>query len=143
MTMDQWKQLPDKVRYSVGSPIPPGYERRQLVRKAAVVTGISVAGGAYLTSTLVATAGQEYYPLLIPVVGPFATIFTLGDYATPPGVWFLTVDGLAQGTGVVLLIWGLTDKQEFLVKKPYGFASLQIAPSFGPEHAGVVVHGRF
>jgi len=143
LTLEEWKELPDRVRYTPGGPIPPYYEHRVMVRKAAWITGISIFGGVYLTSTLIGVADPQLYPMLIPVVGPWITIANSGGRFTPPGVWALTMNGIAQATGVGLFIWGVTDKQDFLVKKPYGFASLQISPVFGPQFAGGTISGRF
>src|SRR5688572_7394019 len=78
LTLEEWKELPDKVRYLPGGPIPPYYEHRVLVRKAAWITGISIFGGVYLTSTLAGVADPSLYPLLIPVVGPWVTIANSG-----------------------------------------------------------------
>src|SRR5690606_8425506 len=108
-----------------------------------VITGLSIFGGTYFLSTLGATADRSLYPLFIPIVGPWASIFTAGAYLEPSAAWLLVWDGIAQVTGATLFIWGMTSKQDWLVKRPYGFASLQIVPSVTTRQAGAVVIGRF
>jgi hypothetical protein len=145
MTFDEWSELPNKVRYTPGGPVPPYYEPRRMIRKAVAITGGSILGGTYLWSTLWGVADPALYPLLIPVAGPWITIVTSAQAFgfSPPAVWLLAMDGIAQTTGLVLFAWGLVDKQDFLVKKPYGFAVLRVAPALGPERAGLSVSGRF
>ena len=146
ITFEQWKDLPDKVRYTPTGPIPPYYEHRRLIKKAMAITGGSILGGVYLFSTLPAAYVPELWPLLIPVVGPWMAIYTSGaptQTLNAGSVWWLTMTGLAQGTGLVLFVWGLTDKDDWLVKRPYGFASLQVVPSVGPQFTGGFVIGRF
>lgn len=143
LTFEQWKDLPEKVRYTPGGPIPPYYEHRLMIRKGAVITGISIFGGVYLTSTLVGVVDPSTYPMLIPIAGPWITIVNNQGSIAPPAVWFLAMNGIAQATGLGLFIWGMTDKQDFLVKKPFGFASLHVSPVLMPQFAGGTVTGRF
>ncbi len=143
ITLEEWKKLPDKVRYSPGSAIPYGYEHRRTIRKAPMIVGASIFGGTYFFSTLGATADRTLYPLMIPVVGPWISLLTAGPYIDPSAAWLLTWDGIAQATGLGLFLWGVTSKQDWLIKRPYGFASLQVMPTFANDRAGALVVGTF
>lgn len=146
MTLDEWKSYPAKVKYTPGTPIPDLYTPKRSIKKAPFITGVSMLGGAYFISTAVSAGAADsgndaLLPLIIPVVGPFIAAYGPSGEITASGRWFLLWDGLVQTTGLGLMIWGLVDKQDWLIKKPYGFVS--VTPVLGPDYAGAFVQGRF
>ena len=99
---------------------------------------MSIVGGAIAVDN---DAGSEFWPMFVPVVGPFLTIATHDRNATSSVL--LAIDGLGQSAGLAMLIAGLVLENKFL---RYRGAGLELGPSvqIGASGAGVLgVEGRF
>jgi hypothetical protein len=131
-----WTLGPKQLDYREGEPIPPGYHTAERVRKGRVVGGSIMFGAGYFAALIaygVASKANdhEYWPLVIPAIGPFVTMATAnvpivkGDGA--PGV-LLLIDGLVQCGGLTLAILGFTDKKTVLLRNDVG---LRVTPLIG------------
>jgi hypothetical protein len=113
---------PSRLPYVENDPVPPGYEiqtrPRMGLAKAGLATllplyGLSVIfGGVYLGSEN--GDAKKYGPMIIPVVGPFATI---GTASTDEGTVVLLLDGLGQLTGAALFIAGMLSEEKYLARQ--------------------------
>jgi hypothetical protein len=107
-----------------GDPVPPGYHPIQRVRKGAIIGGAVPFAVLYFISVLIAAAQQDATHgqdrsaagLYFPVVGPF---ITMTQTSSAVGDVFLALDGLGQGLGAALVIYGLTSPQTVLRKDDY------------------------
>jgi hypothetical protein len=133
-----------------GDPVPPGYHPIQRVRKGAIIGGAVPFGVLYLISVLVAagqqdaTHGQDKSAagLYFPVVGPF---ITMTQTSSAVGDVFLALDGLGQGLGAALVIYGLTSPQTVLRQDDY-YGRLRVVPQplfFGRGGGGLGLTGSF
>jgi len=130
---------PSRLAYSDTEPVPPGYEIQTRpamgMAKAGIATfaplyGLSVLfGGVYLGSE--SGDAKRYGPMLIPVVGPFATI---GTADTDAGTLFLVFDGLGQLTGATLFVIGMLSEEKYLARQTAGL-NLRPEVSIGPTSA--------
>ncbi len=144
--------------WNEGEPIPPGYHPSSRVRGGLIGGGAGLFGAFYLISALVAAVGTDvcnsginchnpFWPMYIPVAGPFITIGTVGSSAT--GDIFLILDGLAQAGGVAMIIVGAIGHTVLVrndlgeAKNPLEFkvgktASVQLQPmmGMGVSHTG-------
>ena len=128
---------PSRLPYSENDPIPPGYEiqtrPRMGMAKAGIATfvplyAMSVIGGSvYLGSE--SGDAKRYGPLLIPVVGPFATIGTANDDGS---TLFFVLDGIGQITGAALFIAGMLSEEKYLGRKTAGL-NLRPEVFIGPK----------
>lgn len=146
---------PRTLPYEEGQPIPEGYILTESVRRGPVIAGAIVFGVPYVLSVSVATGNQMENAtgwLLIPGVGPFITLASREDNCDPINDGFcdtedegertlLTLDGLMQTTGLVLLIWGLASKTKRLVR--YDAAKVWVTPTRIGEGYGLGAVGRF
>lgn len=117
---------PSRLPYNESDPIPPGYEvqtrPRMGMAKAGIATfvpfyGLSVLfGGVYLGSE--GGEAKMYFPLLIPVVGPFATMGTAGTEEF--GTMILAINGIGQLTGAALFIAGMLSEEKYLARRSAG-----------------------
>jgi len=133
---------PKQLAYKEGDPIPAGYHPEKRARKGLVVGGACMFGAAYLGSLLgyafaSDNGDHEYWPLVVPVLGPFLTMATAnvplvkGDGA--PGV-LLLIDGVLQGGGVALAVLGITEKKTVLLRNDIG---VRVWPLVGPGAYGL------
>jgi hypothetical protein len=136
-----------------GDPVPPGYHPIQRIRKGAVIGGAVSFGVLYFISVLIAAAQQDTQNavhgtdksaagLYIPVVGPF---ITMTQTSSAVGDVFLAIDGLGQGLGAALLIYGLTSPQTVLRRDDY-FGRPRVVPQpllFGHHGGGLGLTGTF
>jgi hypothetical protein len=125
-------------------PVPPGYHPETRVRKGSVIAGLITFGIPYIYSSLIASIGEDanetsVRPLWVPVLGPFLEIgyshsVTL-DYA-------LVLDGLTQGLGAGLVIYGIMSPRNVLIRND--LAMVQVTPMrLGRDGNGVGFIGRF
>lgn len=145
-----------------GDPIPEGYRqdtqsRGGLVKGGAAtlfsVYGLTAVVGSFLvlaedidTEDGVDDNGvdpEDYYPLFIPVAGPFVTIATADTGRAASAV--LVVDGVAQVAGFAMFIAGFAAQKDVLVRIPTyaGGPTLELTPLVGKEVQGVGLHGSF
>jgi hypothetical protein len=148
---------PWKMPYEDGQPIPPGYRVEERVRTGSVVSGAILIGVPYLIGLTVASADnyedQTRY-LLVPVAGPWLMLAmhkrpascqtdTTGECITDSLLrFYLTTDGIVQGVGAVLLVWGMHGRK-ILVRDAFA-SSLYVAPAqLTASTNGLVLGGRF
>ena len=127
------KRVPRSITdWQDGDPIPPGDHPIQRTRKGAIIGGAVPFGVLYLISVLIAagqqdaTKGQDKSAagLYFPVVGPF---ITMTQTSSAVGNVFLVLDGLGQGLGAALVIYGLTSPVTVLRQDDY-LGRLHIMP---------------
>ncbi|HXI56327.1 MAG TPA: hypothetical protein VNO55_09725 [Polyangia bacterium] len=125
-------------------PVPPGYHPETRMRRGSIIAGLITFGVPYLYSSLFAAAGEDansssLRPLWVPVLGPFLEIANshsaVADYA-------LVLDGLTQGLGAGLLIYGIAYPRTVLIRND--LAMVQVTPMrLGRDGNGVGFVGRF
>lgn len=143
---------PRVLPYHEGQSIPPGYYLEDHIHRGLAIAGGAVLGGTYAISVSVA-AGYSFTDrsgwLALPVAGPFITAATRHntcnssiDYSCTDDQsvrMFLTLDGLAQTAGAVLLIWGLNSHEKQLVREDAKYLVVmptQVGSGYGLGVAG-------
>src|SRR5579883_1232901 len=102
-----------------GEPIPAGYHPVQRLRKGAIVGGAVPFAILYFFSALVAAVAQDNggdrstMGLFVPVAGPF---ITMTQTSSSVANLFLVLDGLGQGAGAALVVYGLSSPKTVLVR---------------------------
>lgn len=137
------RELPDELPYREGPP-PPGYRLEESTRKGLWIPGISMFGGAYALSVLVAQPSQNNGTswLYVPVFGPWITIAECtecDDLANSA----LAFDGLIQSAGVTLFILGLTLTQKKFVRTYVDAYGLVVPQRFSQNGYGLSFVRRF
>ena len=127
-------------------PVPYGYTKVSRARKGLIIGGAVTLGSVYLFTTFVAAVADDINkadgstadvtPLYVPVVGPFLEI---GQTNSSTARFYLTLSGLGQTAGAIMLIYGLTNPRTILVRND----QLTIAPMIGNGASGMSVLGRF
>ena len=127
-----------------GMPIPYGYHQTKRARRGLVVAGSIVFGVTYLYTAMLAaespssSRGDESW-LYLPVLGPLLQM-TQADSRWGTGV--LTLDALAQASGVAMFIAGMIYPRTILVRSD--LASMTVVPmKIGMEGSGLELVGRF
>jgi hypothetical protein len=143
---------PRTLHYEEGQPIPPGYYLEESVRRGPIIAGIIVLAVPYAIGFSVASAldfQDTTAWLLVPVVGPWLTLATREDVCDPGATYcdddrairtLLVLDGLVQGTGAALLVWGMTSTTKRLVRQDM---ALQIGPRRVGTGYGIGAVARF
>ncbi len=137
---------PEEMDFDETKPIPPGYTKVSRARKGLIIGGACTLGGVYLFTTLVAAAAADINkadgsnanvtPLYLPVFGPF---LELGQTDSSIARFYLTLSGLGQTAGAIMLIYGLASPKTLLVRND----QLTFAPMIGNGASGLSVMGRF
>jgi hypothetical protein len=140
------EQITDFDRHA---PVPPGYTQVMEPRTGFVIGGAVTLGSAYgatvLTGALTAFFGdltgnhQDVGPAFLPVVGPF---LQLGQTEKSSDQLALLSLGVAQTTGLVLLVYGLQGPRPVLVRNDR-LTVTAIAPVITPGASGLSLVGRF
>jgi hypothetical protein len=139
-------------RAAAQAPIAPGraeppenVETRP--RRAPVISGLAMLGGAWAISTSAASVAiadddDHFAPLYIPIAGPFVTIETAHldwngrrGWMGPPDrlpIILLLVDGVVQMAGAITLVVGMAAQE--VVHVPA--APIHITPMMRPSNAG-------
>lgn len=104
--------------YQDGSRVPNGYRLRSSPRYGLLAGGIAMTSALWTISTIAAVVLDEeatsegdpnfddmYWPMFIPVVGPFVAIKT--SDASGTGAAILALDGVVQTAGLAMMIAGL------------------------------------
>ncbi|WP_129578123.1 MULTISPECIES: hypothetical protein [Sorangium] len=124
---------PRTIQYEEGDPIPRGYALKTRADRALVGAGLLTFGISYALSFTVAGVAtlaeedfDEFGPLFIPFVGPM--IGTVSLDAEGAGMFWLTVDAVAQVGGLLLFAAGLAHEEVYLERQ-------FTASSRNPEHA--------
>jgi len=148
----QPQEPPRTLHYEEGQPIPQGYYLEEGVRRGPIIAGIIVLAVPYALGFSVASAlnfEDSTAWLVVPVVGPWITLATREDVCDPDSTYcdddrairtLLVLDGLVQGTGAALLLWGMTSKTKRLVRQD---AALQIGPRRVGTGYGIGAAARF
>jgi hypothetical protein len=143
---------PRTLHYEEGQPIPQGYYLEENVRRGPIIAGIIVLAVPYAIGFSVASAldfQDTTAWLVVPVLGPWITLATREDVCDPGSTFcdddrairtLLVFDGLVQGTGAVLLFWGMTSKTKRLVRQD---VTLQVGPRRVGTGFGIGAAARF
>jgi hypothetical protein len=144
-----------------GDPVPDGYrpdtQPRSGLVKAGAATFFSTWGVTAIVGSFLVMAedidaedgvdgngvdAEDYYPLFIPVAGPFVTIATAETKGAASTA--LVIDGVAQTAGLTMFIVGLAAQEDVLVRIPtYGGNTVEVKPIVGKGFQGVGVDGSF
>jgi hypothetical protein len=146
--------------YEEGDPIPAGFKLRTSPNGNLIFAGAISGGTLWAISTITAIAldrqtdekiedgnggsrrdpefDDNYWPMFIPVAGPFVAIDT--SDATGTGAAILALDGAFQVGALALFIAGFIAEDEELVRKKPAIA---IEPMLSPGSAGIGVKGAF
>jgi hypothetical protein len=136
--------------YRDGVHVPRGFRLDASPRYALVVAGASTSGALWVISTIAAIGLDKkkavdgdpnfddmYWPMFIPVVGPFISIGTANASGTGAGI--LALDGAFQAGGLALMISGLAaPKVELIPQK-----SLYLTAEGAPGVPGLGLGGSF
>lgn len=134
-------------------PPPDGYDLRSTPNGRLIGFGVGMFSIGYVTACfagLVAVSDErsaeadDWYPLFIPVVGPFMGIGSLDASAAETGV--LLADGLLQAGGLAAIIVGAMDSRYKLVRTQVGGKdgpTLEVVPTVGTRANGLAAHMRF
>ncbi len=120
------RRRPTRILYD-GGPVPPGGRLETRARLGLTIGGGVTFGVTWLITSMVgAFAGSlsdglsgssgrsSAWWLVAPVVGPVA--FGLANDSVPSGGWFiLALDTIAQGAGLAMLIYGVTNPATYVV----------------------------
>jgi hypothetical protein len=141
---------PERVPYREGQPVPEGYHLEESPRWDLVAGGTTVLATLWSISSVSAVVldredtddgdpnfDDMYWPMFIPVAGPFATIKT--SDASGTGAAILALDGAVQTLGLGLLIAGFAAPKTELVSDD----EWTIAPSLSRDGGGLELGGTF
>ncbi len=125
-----------RLPYREGSPVPKGYTVESVPRGGMIIGGGVMAGSLHLISMIAAIAldaesnqvihdaqggtrtdpefDNRYTPLFAPLVGPFITVKTADASGT--GAALLIMNGVAQVTGLSLVIAGIVAQKQVLTR---------------------------
>jgi hypothetical protein len=144
--------------YHEGQPIPPGYSLDSEPIWGLVIAGLVTTTTLWVFSAAIGLGLEDeeghseqstpyytreavhYWPLALPIVGPFVTLGT-GD-AQGPAVSMMVLDGILQTGGLVLIIAGAAAKRDVLVWNGQG-AQVRAAPIVVANGAGMGASGTF
>lgn len=136
---------PSRLPYDETIPVPPGYEIQTRPRMGLVKAGLATLIPLYALSVLGGGVhlgaengdAKEYGPLIIPVVGPFATMATSNSSGATP---FLLLDGLGQMTGAALCLAGLFSSEKYLARQT---ATTNLRPDVAVGPKSMVLRWQF
>lgn len=147
---------PKYLPYHEGQPVPQGYYLEDNVRRGPVIAG-SIVFGTFYTISLSIAGGNGFDHqtgwLALPVVGPWAQLAARHSSCTQTSAdtvactddatvrTLLVMDGLAQATGAVLFIWGVTSHTKRFVRDDV--ASVEVLPTAVGSGYGLAAVGRF
>jgi hypothetical protein len=154
---------PESIPYE-GGPVPAGYHVEERPRRGMLIAGPVILGVPYVLGLTVASS--ENFPnssgwLAVPALGPWITLAarhrsgtcaystyasgctdTIDSTVDNTTRTFLILDGLMQGAGTILLIYGLSSTKHVLARDFVG--SLQLTPAkIGRDAYGGFLTGRF
>lgn len=140
-----------------GDPAPPGYHVEEKPRTGLVIAGAITLGVPYVIGLSFASSynfGNSSALLIVPGIGPWLTLALHKDRCGSSSIEsgfdcmndgfvraYLTIDGIAQTTGAILLILGIAAKKEHLVRDQ---SAIVVTPvQMGRDGHGLAVIGRF
>lgn len=140
---------PEITDFDDSAPVPYGYTKVSRTRKGLIIGGAVALGATYLFTAFVGAVADDINkadgtnanvaPLFVPVVGPF---LELGETDSSIARFYLTVSGLGQTAGAIMLVYGLTSPRTSLVRNDQLIVT-SIAPLIAPGASGLSVVGRF
>jgi hypothetical protein len=146
---------PRRLSYREGDPVPAGYALEYHARKRPVIGGAIVLGSAYLISVALAVELPGSDPsvpwLTIPVLGPWFA-FAVRPWCHSGGDacdsdlterTYLVMDGLAQATGMALIVYGTLSRTPELVHLQLHGSDIEVMPTPVGLGYGLTVHATF
>lgn len=141
--------------YRPGEPAPPGYRYDEQVRRGAVIGGAITGGVPYLLGLLVASSENFTNKrgfLVLPALGPWLTLLTRDstcdaqlpisecteDFSTR---LVLTIDGLLQTGGAILIASGVLNPRKRYVLE--GWGGVTVSARVYPGGGGLGASGHF
>jgi hypothetical protein len=131
------------------APVPYGYTRVSRTHKGLIIGGAVTLGATYLATAFIGAVAADFLkaegsnisvaPVFVPVVGPWLEI---GETDSAIAKFYLTVSGLGQAAGAVMLLYGITSSRTVLVRNDQLIVT-SIAPMIAPGASGLSVVGRF
>jgi hypothetical protein len=139
-----------RLPYREGMPVPEGYHLEETPRYGLIAAGASMTATLWIVSTISAIAldrqasingdpnfDDRYWPMFIPVAGPFATIATADSSGT--GAAILALDGTIQAVGLAMAIAGFAAPTVEIVPD----YQLTVTPLASGETGGLAISGSF
>ncbi|MBK8940050.1 MAG: hypothetical protein IPM79_21125 [Polyangiaceae bacterium] len=136
--------------YHAGARVPRGFRLDTSPRYGLVAAGVTTMGSLWTASFIAAIALDKeqgsngdpnfddmYWPMFIPVLGPFITIGTADSSGTGAGI--LALDGALQAGGLAMLITGLVAPKSELIPQ----RRVKFTPRAGGGSVGLDVSGSF
>lgn len=139
-----------------GEPAPPGYHVDTRMDVKTLRSGVSLLAFTWIVSVVAGAILNEaedegdddvdpgdWSTLYVPVVGPF---LTMRNTSTDDAGWaFLLLDGVLQSGATIMIVVGLTSREEYLVRNTARRRrpSLAVVPVVGTQHGGLGLVGRF
>jgi hypothetical protein len=133
-----------------GDPVPSGFHPVQRTRKGLIIAGAITFGALYLQSALVAAVVHDANAngvgtdnadaLYVPVFGPFVQ---MARTTTATGNLLNVIDGVGQGAGLAMFIYGLTTPRTILVRNDLGMRYVLPVPYATSHSAGLAWVGTF
>jgi hypothetical protein len=144
---------PERLDYKDGASIPPGYHLRSELRTDVLIASGIIFWTAYSTQSAISfisgrlacelkgkppwcEEGRRYYPLFIPVVGPF--VFTRTGNATPAEQTGLIAVGALQIAGIMIITAAVTSPRKVLIRNT---PAITVSPKVGRGMMGLSVEG--
>jgi hypothetical protein len=146
---------PRRLPYREGDPIPVGYALEFRARKRPIVGGAIVFGSAYLISLALAVELPNSDPsvpwLTMPLLGPWfafaarPSCHSGGDACDSDLTerTYLVMDGLAQATGMALIVYGTLSRTRELVRLKLHGANLELMPARVGLGYGLTAYATF
>jgi len=148
---------PAYLPYDEGQPVPPGYHVEETTRKGPIIAGSLLIGIPYVLGLTFASANDfanQSGWLIVPVLGPWLTISQRDTSCDEQGLGeavscvadvylgvLLTLDGLMQAGGAILLVYGLTSTKVRLARND--MTSLTLRPMRVAGGHGLELIGEF
>lgn len=146
---------PPLVFYGWDADVPPpaGYDLRSSPNSKLIGLGVGMFSVGYVTAGvvgLVAVSDQrpadadDWYPLFVPIAGPFVAMGTLEASTGETGV--LLADGILQVAGLLAIIGGALDTRYKLVRTQVGLSDdvvVDVMPTIGASGSGLTAKVGF
>jgi len=133
--------------YEPGQAVPVGYRVASGFHTGLLAGGCTLFGFSYVLSIVVATADDaarhaaaesltgetnevenpSRRPLYVPLIGPFLAVAS--DKRSGSAVALMVLDGITQGAGFTLAMFGLATRQQWLEPEDSEQLSLSVTPA--------------